>query len=205
MRRLFLFGIVLAGIFFAAGCDAGGIGGDDGEPVVLNTNTGLDPVRYNFRYSRDSIDNGRILVSSYPDTSAGRKSLDQMLSDAAAASRSDIQSAEVTQVRFGRITPKSGARGGPVPRSKAFPYLSRTEMHLRTPSGPLVATAGTADPSGTTLVDMTLGPDASNVAAALKAGRPTKAFLDLQVQSPDDVGEPFDEIKVEISYSIEVK
>jgi len=198
VHRFCVLAVIITGGLLLAGCDSLGEGE---ETITLNNNTGLEPIVYKHQYSQEDVQEGIISVSA-----SSENSLDALLEKAAAASRSDIVSAKVTNVTFRRITGKRTAFGdGPSEVSpKVFPYLSRAEVYLGGESGPLIATAEPVPvPENNRDVTMTLGTGASDVASVLKNGD-TLALLQLRLNDPDNVGEPFDEIEIKVSYSIEV-
>ena len=201
--RLSLLIVALLLPLVLVGCDAAG-----GGPITLSTNSVLDPIRYTFQYKQDEVRNGNVLVTVSPDPD--RRSLDDMLRVEAATSRSEIQSAKVERVTFKRVTPGGSNTGSVSSSSKVFQYLSRVEVRLGSESGPLIAAEEPVPvPDTNAPIDMNLGPVGSgvgsvDVTSTLKNQSPTPATLDLRVSTPDDVGDPFDEIEIEIYYSIEV-
>lgn len=196
--RFSVFVAIIVGGAVLAGCDSLE-GGDD--TITLNNNTGLEPIVYRHQYTRDDVRDGVISVSD-----SSENSLDDLLKEAAAASRADIISAEVTEVTFQRIT-GADTQFGTAPSGmapKVFPYLSRAEVYLDGEPGPLIATAEPVPvPDNNRAVSMSLGPGASDVASVLKNGGPT-ALLRLRLSDPESIGQPFDEIEIEVSYSIKV-
>ncbi len=193
--------VVLSLSLVLVGCDSIGAG-DDTITLSSETNDEFNPIEYTFQYSRSDVENGTISVTSRPNDG---QDIDEPLDRIAAASRSDIQSAKVTKVTFRRVS--SG--GSSAETSKVFDYLSKAEVRLGTRSGPLVAVEeGISSAGGNSAIDMELGPeaDASSVTDVLKNGdRPTSVAFNLDVQNPDDIGDPFDEIEIEIFYSITVR
>ena len=198
VHRFCVLAVIIAGSVVLVGCDSLE-GGDD--TITLNNNTGLEPIVYRHQYTRDDVQDGTISVAD-----SSENSLDVLLKEAAAASRSDIISAEVTEVTFQRIT-GADTQFGAAPSGRApkvFPYLSRAEVYLGGASGPLIATAEPVPvPDNNRAVSMSLGPGASDVASVLRNGD-AMALLRLRLSDPDSIGQPFDEIKIEVSYSIEV-
>lgn len=189
--------------FVLAGCDAGG-----GDTITLSTNSVLEPIGYTFQYRKDEVEDGSVLVTVPPNSDP--RSLDDILREEAATSRSQIQSAKVERVTFKRVTPGDSNTGSVSSRSKVFQYLSRIEVHLGSESGPLIAAEEPVPvPDTNAPIDMNLGPVGSDVGSVdvtstLKNESPTPATLDLRVSTPNDIGDPFDEIKIEVYYSIEV-
>lgn len=196
-RAAAVFTFLLVSGLLVAGCDALG-GGED--TIVLNNNTGLDPVSYLHRYRQSDVSNGTVTVTAQP-----RDDLDAMLRSAAGVSRSDIVSAEVTEVTFRRVTGTSvsslNQHGG---STEVFPYLSRAEVRLGEASGPTIAIQEPVPvPDANTPVEMSLGSGASDVTSQVRNGN-TNTVLDLRLSDPSEVGDPFDEVEIEVSYAIEV-
>jgi hypothetical protein len=202
-HRLPVIALAAAVLLLAPGCDTTGAN----ETIEISGTSPIPPeIEYVFEYAREDVSGGTVVVSSTPERSGEHPTLDAVLEANGGYARSDVRAASVERVVIDDETTTSGEQAPtvqPAPERRVFRYLSQARISLGGDDGPVVARGQVPD-DGPDDLDVVSGAD---VLAAIQAGGPTRAALELDVESPSDVptqDQGGDKVRVTITYAIQL-
>ena len=174
---------LLALVLVLTGCD------EDEETIVLDDPNTPTTSSFTFEYNRSDVDNGVVIV-----TSEENDTITNILQEFGFA-RGDVVDARVSAARMARIT-------APSVRPKVFDYLGSVEVsHGSSPSDPLVALRSPIDDTAEQDLDVV---DDADITSVVQNGA-TPLTMELQVDDASQVPESGDEVRITLTYRLEVQ
>lgn len=174
---------LLSCVLILTGCD------EDPETIVLSDPNTPTASTFTFEYDRSDAESGTVTV-----TSQENDTISSILQEFGFA-RGDVVDARVSAARMERITP-------PTARPKVFDYLGSVEVfHGGSTTAPLVALLSPIDDTAEQDLDVV---DDTDLTSTVQNGA-TPLTMELQVDDPSQVPESGDEVRITLTYRLEVQ